>query len=154
MIVTACQPGVRPLSDEDLATIRDLTEREVVEALLAEDWDRFAAGFTVDAVRMPPNEPVQQGRETIRAWAETNLEPLTTTEFTQTAVDIDGRGDLAYARGSYSATLEAPGVPEPVTDGGKFLVILHKQEDGTWQVSVSIYNSDAPMPTMDAETSR
>lgn len=147
-LLAACQPEVGPLSEDDLAAIRNLAEQEVVEALLAEDWARFAAGFTEDAVRMPPNEPVQQGRETIRAWIEANWGPLTTTELTQTVFDIDGRGDLAYARGSYSATLEVPGLPEPMTDAGKFLVILRKQEDGEWQVSISIYNSDMPLPSM------
>jgi ketosteroid isomerase-like protein len=72
---------------------------------------------------------------------------------TQKVLDIDGRGDLAYARGSYSAILEVPGLPEPVTDEGKFLVIIRKQEDGEWLASISIYNSDAPVPTMDIEHS-
>jgi hypothetical protein len=40
-----------------------------------------------------------------------------------------------------------------VTDEGKFLVIVRKHEAGDWQASVSIYNSDAPMPTMDIKHS-
>jgi uncharacterized protein (TIGR02246 family) len=145
----ACQapaPEVGQLSEEDVATIRDLTEREVVEVLLAEDWDGFAAAFTEDAVRMPPNEPVQRGREVIRDWAEATWGPLTTTEFTMTVEDLDGRGDLAYALVAYSATVEVPGMPEAVRDIGKGVVILRKQDDGRWLASVSIYNADSPPP--------
>jgi ketosteroid isomerase-like protein len=143
---TACQvpsPEAGPLSEEDVAVIRDLTEREVVESLLAEDWDRFVAAF---AVRMPPNEPSQRGRAVIRSWAEANWGPLTTAEFTMTVEDLDGRGDLAYVVVAYSATVEVPGLDEAVKDIGKGVIILRKQADGRWLASVSIYNADSPPP--------
>ncbi len=146
LLTVACQPGDAPLTDQDIAAIRSAAEQEVVEATLAGDWGRFAAGFTEDAVRMPPNEPLHQGRDAIRQWAEANWGPLTTTEFTMTVEDMDGRGDLAYAWGPYAATVEVPGVPESVKDIGKFLVILRKQEDGQWLVSVAMFNSDTPIP--------
>jgi uncharacterized protein (TIGR02246 family) len=146
LLFTACQPAVAPLSDEDVAAIRNLTEQELVEALLAGDWDRFAASFTEDAVRMPPNEPLHRGRGVIRQWAEANWGPLTYTEFTMKVQDVDGRGDLAYAWGPYSATVEVPGLPEPVKDIGKYLVVLRKQEGGRWLASVAMFNSDSPPP--------
>jgi len=142
----ACQPGASPLTDEDVAAIRSAAEQEVVEATLAGDWSRFVASFTEDAVRLPPNEPLHQGRDAIRQWAEANWGPLTFTEFTMTVEDVDGRGDLAYAWGPYAATVEVPGLPESVKDIGKFLVILRRQDDGQWLVSVGMFNSDAPLP--------
>jgi uncharacterized protein (TIGR02246 family) len=153
VVFSSCQPGVGALSDEDVAAIRDLGEREIVEALLAEDWDHFVATFTEDAVRMPPNEPLHQGRETIREWAEANWGPLTLTEFTQTMLSIDGRGDLAYVRGSYSATSEVPGFSEPVSDVGKVVAIMRRQDDGRWLIAVAIYNSDLPLAPMEGEHS-
>ena len=153
VMLSSCQPEVGPLSDEDVAAIRDLGEREIVEALLAEDWDRFAATFTEDAVRMVPNEPLHQGREAIREWAEVNWGPLTLTEFTQTMASIAGCGDLAYAQGTYSATSEVPGLPEPVSDVGKVVAIIRKQDDGRWLVSVAIFNSDLPLLPMEVEHS-
>lgn len=151
VILTACQPPAQQaaaLSDEDIAAIRDMTDRLVPERLLAKDWAGFAAAFTEDAVRMPPNQPLHVGRAAIEAWSATNWGPITTTELIQTAEEIDGRGDLAYARGSYSATVVVPGVPEPISDAGKFLVILRKQPDGSWLASTAIFNSDAPPSTM------
>ena len=153
VLLASCQPEAGPLSEEDIAAIRDLGEREVVEALLAKDWDRFVATFTEDAVRMPPNEPLHQGREAIRDWAEANWGPLTLTEFTQTMLDVDGRGDLAYARGFYSATSDVPGLTEPVSDVGKVVAILRRQDDGRWLIAVAIYNSDLPLPPMEGEHS-
>ncbi len=146
LLGTSCQPRIAALSDEDVAAIRSCAEQEVVQATLAKDWNRFAAGFTKDAVRMPPNEPLHRGRTVIREWAEANWGPITYTEFTMKVQDVDGRGDLAYAWGPYSATVEVPGLAEPVKDIGKYLVILRKQEDGRWLVSVAMFNSDSPSP--------
>ena len=145
--LNGCAPEINPLSEDDLAAIRDGAEREIVEATMAEDWSRFAAGFTEDAIRMPPNAPLHEGREAIRQWAEATWGPLTTTDFSMTVGDVDGYGDLAYAWGAYSATVEVPGMPEPLQDIGKYLVVLRKQQDGQWLVSVAMFNSDVPMPT-------
>jgi len=142
-----CAPEIEPLSEEDISIIRGNTVREAVEATLAEDWDRFAAGFTEDAIRMPPNEPLHEGREAIRQWAEAVWGPTTITAFAMTAEDVDGYGDLAYAWGAYSATVEVPGMEAPLQDIGKYLVVLRKQQDGEWLVSVAMFNSDSPMPT-------
>jgi len=140
------EPEAGLLSHEDIAAIRSSTEQDVVEATLAGDWSRFAAGFTEDAIRMPPNEPLHQGRGVIRQWAEANWGPLSLTEFAMTVQDVDGLGDLAYAWGTYAATVAVPAVPEPVKDIGKFLVILRKQDDNQWLVSVAMFNSDMPPP--------
>ncbi len=66
-----------------------MTTRAVLPAILAlgvmlaacQPPAQQAAAFTEDAVRMPPNEPLHVGRAA--------------------AEEIDARGDLAYARGSY-----------------------------------------------------
>lgn len=138
------------LSDEDLAAMKLLGEKTVVDQLLAKDWEAFAAGFTEDAVRMVPNEPAHIGRAAIEEWAIANWDAVTFTEGTQTLEEVEGRGDLAFARLSYSFTVEVPGMDEPITDVGKGIVILRKQPDGKWLVSHSIYNADSPPPLMPA----
>lgn len=138
-----------PLSEADASTIKNLAEREVVDMLLAKDMAAFAASFTEDAVRMPPNEPLQIGRAAIEEWARTAWGPLTFPEGSQTVRGVDGRGDLAYAWGTFSFLAQVPGIEEPIEDVGKFLVILRKQPDGSWLVSHSIYNGDSPAPMAD-----
>ena len=64
-----------------------------------------------------------------------------------TVRDVSGYGDLAYAWGAYSATVEVPGMAELLQDIGKYLVVLRKEQDGQWLVSVAMFNSDQPMPT-------
>ena len=56
--------------------------------------------------------------------------------------EIEGRGDLAYVRGTYTMTLHPDGAPEPVEDAGKYLEIRRKQSDGSWLYVADMFNSD------------
>ncbi|MDH5203197.1 MAG: SgcJ/EcaC family oxidoreductase [Nitrospirota bacterium] len=143
----SCQQGEEvaeeaALSDEDVAAIKASTEA-YVQAVKSEDFTAFAALYTEDAVLMPPNQPIVQGREAILTWAEA-FPPL--TEFSLSAVEIDGRGDLAFVRGTYSMTIALEGAPEPIQDTGKYIEIRRKQEDGSWLIARDIFNSDLPLP--------
>jgi uncharacterized protein (TIGR02246 family) len=146
LLLGACQQPVDSFIEEDITAIRAAAEQEVVEAMLAGDWERFAASFTEDAVRLPPDEPLHRGRAAIKRWAEENWGPLMLTEFSMTVQDVDGCGDLAYAWGPYSAIVKVPELDDPVKDVGKFLTVLRKQADGAWLVSVAMFNSDIPLP--------
>jgi uncharacterized protein (TIGR02246 family) len=143
--LAACQapaPEVGPLSEEDVAAIKASAD-VFVEAVLAGDWAAFAALYTEDAVFMPPNGPVVEGRVAIQAF----LEPFPSiTQYEATIVQIDGRGNLAFVRATYSETYIVEGTPEPIHDTGKFVEIWRKQPDGKWLIAVEIWNSDLPLP--------
>ena len=139
--------GVKALSDDDVAAIKASTEA-FIQAVRSEDWAAFVALYTEDAVFMPPNQPMVQGRAAIQTWEEAFP---TITEFNLTVEEIDGRGDLAYARGTYSVTVKPEGVPEPIQDTGKYLEIRRKQEDGSWLITIDIWNSDLPLPPSEKE---
>ncbi len=68
--------------------------------------------------------------------------------FSLTPAETDGVGDLAYDRGSYSVTVSIEGMPEPLTDAGKYVVLLRKQTDKSWLIMASIWNSDMPLPEL------
>ncbi len=124
------------LSEDDAAAIRQGSSDFVMHAV-AGDWDALAALYTEDAVVMPPNQELVIGRSAIR-----NLfSVLTVSDFQLEPIEIDGCGDLAFARGSYSWTLRV-GDGEPARDHGKWLTIWRKQPDGTWLLSQDIWNSD------------
>jgi ketosteroid isomerase-like protein len=106
---------------------------------MSRSWDTLAAEYTPDAVRMPPNQPSVVGRQAIRQWLE-QLPPI--THFAFHLVDLQGSGDLAYLRGSWSITAAPTGIA-PVSDSGKILVVLQRQPDGTWLRVVDAWNSDA-----------
>lgn len=140
---TACQPPVQEavgLTEEDVAAIKEAAE-SYRAAVMAGDMETWAAFYTEDAVIMPAGQAAVSGRDAIRAWGEAFP---TIIEWTPSIVEVDGRGDLAYVRASFSMTTAVEGVAEPVQESGKYLEVWRKQADGSWLIAVDIYNSDHP----------
>jgi ketosteroid isomerase-like protein len=153
LAIAACQipapVGPPGLSQEDVAAL-DALRDEFIQATLAGAWADLAALYAENAVRMPPNEVAVQGREAIQQAFE--AEPGITTEFTITSEETTGLGDLAYQKGTYSVTMTVEGLPEPISDTGKYLVIVRKQPDGSWLMAEHIWNSDRPLAELVAQT--
>ncbi|MEM9224416.1 MAG: DUF4440 domain-containing protein [Pseudomonadota bacterium] len=100
------------------------------------DATACAALFSEDIALLPPGEPMIRGRkafeEAYRARIASNTGGTHTNELVEYAVD----GDLAYEIGTFA--VEDANPPER----GKFVNILRRQADGTWAVTVSIFNGD------------
>jgi len=157
VLASACRPAPReglpagadaalaPLSAADQAAIR-ATDTAFATAAGAGDVTRLAAMYLADASLMPPNAAAIQGRDGIQKFWGAFLDPYR-LNITVTAEEIEGHGDLAYARGRYTLDLtpKAQGAA-PVHDEGKFLEILRRQPDGTWRYAVDMYSSDLPVP--------
>jgi ketosteroid isomerase-like protein len=141
--LAACQPGVAPLTDED-ATALENGRAAYIQATLAGDCDAQNATFAENAVVLPQDQPTVEGRAAIKAACE--AEEATIQDFTLTSLEVDGYGDLAFDRGTWSETIVTEDMEEPLTLTGKYLTILRKQADGSWLVTVDIWNTDAPMP--------
>jgi len=107
------------------------------------DYATAASWYAVDAVFMPPNAPAVEGRPAIQKALESFGK---VSAFSQPVVEIDGVGDLGYARVNFDLTLTPPNTTTPMTDKGKVLIVLRKQADGKWRTTRGMFNSDLPMP--------
>jgi uncharacterized protein (TIGR02246 family) len=142
LVLLACQPaGPAALSAADKSAI-EATNQAFLTAARAGDWAGVAALYTEDAALMPPNALAVEGRTAIQAFFST-WPPV--TAFDLQTVEIDGRGDLAYVRGTYTMTITPPG-GDPITDSGKFLEIHRRQPDGSWPLYRDMFNSDLALP--------
>lgn len=140
VLLSGCAPGeLGQFDKEAIANVR----QAFVQAVRAGDGSRVAALFTEDGVEMPPNEPIRMGRDAISA-----AQLPTVMAFTLTGEETEGVGDWAYDRGVYQITVTMEGMTEPISDTGKYLVLLRKQSDGSWLITHSIWNSDNPPPEM------
>jgi ketosteroid isomerase-like protein len=61
-------------------------------------------------------------------------------------VQVEGRGDMAYDRGTYSWTGNIPSRTEPLSEVGKYLAIARREAAGSWLWTNEIWNSGAPTP--------
>jgi uncharacterized protein (TIGR02246 family) len=129
------------LSEADRTAIRQVDEN-YAKLVNAKDFKGVAALYAEDAIELPPNQAAVQGSAAIQASLE-GFPPV--SSFQVEILEIEGRGDLAYTRGTYSMTLTPAGGP-PIQDRGKYVEILRKQADGSWKILRDIYNSDLPLP--------
>jgi uncharacterized protein (TIGR02246 family) len=116
---------------------------ELVGAVTAADPDAYADCFAEDAVLMPPNAPVVQGRQAIREWAKWlfGVYRLEISSFVMSAQVIGDRA--AFSR--YEATGRYVGL-----SGGndshfeqKYLDALVCLPDGSWKVAAHMWSSNA-----------
>jgi uncharacterized protein (TIGR02246 family) len=149
LAAVACQPATMELTEEDVAAIRALAPA-MDEANLANDRHAFAALFAEDCILMVPNAAAIEGRADLLAMME-SLPVPEYSEYVTAFLDVDGYGDVAYVRGTYSETYTVWGIAEPVSDTGKSLAVVRKQGDGSWLISVAAWNSDLPLPSMEGE---
>jgi uncharacterized protein (TIGR02246 family) len=128
--------------DADRTAIRAAVD-SFTTAVKSGDYAAAASYYAEDAVFMPPNAPTVEGR----AGIQKNLETFgRVTAFSQPIVEIDGVGDLAYARLNFDLTVTPPGTTTAMSDKGKVLIVLRKQADGNWRTTRWMFNSDMPIP--------
>jgi uncharacterized protein (TIGR02246 family) len=135
LVTGACAGAPPDTTAADLEAIAAVRSNYVA-ALNAEDAEKVAALYTQDAVRMAS---ILEGlKEMTAAWdCDISLKPE------ETVVS----GNWAFDRGQYMLHMmpKTPG-PDMIMDQGKYLVVLQKQADGTWQIAREIGNSNVPLP--------
>jgi len=129
------------LSEADQTAIRQADEKDM-QLMNAKDWKGELALYEEDAIELPPNQAAVQGKAAIQAWDEA-FSPF--SNFQEQSLEIEGRGNLAYDRGTYSMTVTPAGAA-PIEDHGKYLTIWRKQAGGLWKIFRLIYNSDLALP--------
>jgi uncharacterized protein (TIGR02246 family) len=140
--LSACANTPPAFSDADRSAIRSAVD-SFTAAVNKGDYATAASLYTEDGVIMPPNAPAVTGRTGIQK----SLEGFgRVSAFSQPVIEVDGVGDLAYARMSFNLTLTPPGSPNPVTDKGKVLIVVRKGADGQWRTSRGMFNSDLAPP--------
>jgi uncharacterized protein (TIGR02246 family) len=140
-------PPAAPVHDEaaDMAAINGVRSA-FADAFNAGDVARLATLYAADAIVMPANEPALTGIEAI---TKRNTDTFTsaTMNITITPQETKVMGDWAFDRGEYSMAITPKAAnAKPMTDSGKYLVLLQRQADGSWKLARDIDNSNTPMP--------
>jgi ketosteroid isomerase-like protein len=119
------------------------TSEDHFRAALEKNWDVWVDYYQDDARLMLPRIPVMEGREELLKQAK-NLPVI--KKFEPMRLELEGRGNLAYILGSYSAEVgeEEPEAKCPeIVLFGSYLEVWRKQSDGHWKISMAIYNSSS-----------
>lgn len=141
VVLTACEREAPELSQADKEAVKAHIEK-YRQAVLAADWDAWGRTLAADVFASPPNVAPMTGREAAVAWVKTFPK---ITGLTVNVDEVTGRGDLAYARGTYGLSLTLPD-GSPMTERGSFLEVHRRQADGTWPYTHLMYHSTEPLP--------
>ena len=140
LILSGCAKAPAAFTDSERTAIRSLVE-DFTSAYNKGDFATAAAAYAEDGILMPPNAPAVEGRAGIQKRFEGMGRPLA---FSQPVVEVDGEGNLAYARLNYDITVTPANAKTAANDKGKVLLVLRKQSDGKWSTIRGMWNSDLP----------
>lgn len=138
----SCAQAPAPLTDDDRAEIRAL-EQSFAQASLAGDPEAQLAGAAEELVWLHPHHDAIVGLAAVRDHLESgapSVFPLIT--FSLSSVRIDGSGDFAYNRGTYSMSFEARG--DTVVETGHNLQVLQRGPEGNWRVIMMMWTPRSP----------
>jgi ketosteroid isomerase-like protein len=115
------------------------------EHFSANDADALAAIYTDDATLMPPNQPLIQGSDALRALVQFYWDLGVVRSDVHQVTEYGMADDWGWGSGPYVLML-ADGT---VVDTGKY-VVIYRVVDGGWRISHHIWNSDlAPVDPAD-----
>ncbi len=126
------------LTDADRARLREICEKDWVEAALAGDWDAAMGLCTDDFKYMPQDHPLLTGKEAAKSFLQTFP---TILSFSQSLDAASGSTDLAAVRGVFDLTVRSEG--QELSGTGKFLCTVTKHGD-EWLLSAACFNWNAP----------
>ena len=134
----------------DETTLRNL-DAEWSKAAGAKDIDKTVSYYSDDALVMPSNTPVLQGKAAARAmWQAMFSMPGFGGGWKPTKAEVARSGDVGYTTGTYEIN-ETDASGKQKTDKGKYLAVWKKQADGSWKCVADMFNTDLPVtPSMPA----
>lgn len=154
LVVGACSaaapaPEMEMDAPADLAAV-DAVRDAYMDAVSAGDAEAIGNLYTADGISLPNHAATVSGRTAIVAHQQEMLSDYTVSmeimpDETRTM------GDFGFDRGRYRATMTPKAGGEPMTDEGRYIVLLQKEADGSWKVSRDLDNSTIEMPMMDME---
>ena len=144
LLTAACGPSTPPDNRAaDVSTLRDL-DAQWSKTAGTNDVDATVAYYSDDASLLPPNAPIVNGKQAIRAAWAALLAPGVSLSWQSDKVEASRSSDLAYMTGTYTMSTKQSLSKAPVTEQGKYVEVWKKQADGKWKVVADIFNSDQP----------
>lgn len=134
--VGACAgPKQQEFTRADADAIKKSTA-DFTAAFNSRQIDRVIESYVDQSVLMPPNKPLLRGRDSLKAYYDTEV--TRGGELTMESEEVEGFGPIAYESGTYDISYAGG-----ARDRGKYLRVLRNM-GGTWRTVKTIWSSDLP----------
>ena len=109
------------------------------DAVRAQDADRLASLYTVNAIALPPDGPISRGQDSVRQLWAAVIKDMGLRNVTLKTIDLEVNGDVACEVGQ--ATLElVPPAGQRATANVKYVVVWQRVGDH-WKLHRDIWNA-------------
>ncbi|MEZ4657021.1 MAG: SgcJ/EcaC family oxidoreductase [Caldilineaceae bacterium] len=138
-------PAAPPEPDVAAVTAEiDALFTEYGDSLAADDAERWIQLWVEDGVQLPPGAPPNVGRDAIFASISGAMAHYAYRDMDIHVDEVLLAGDLAIARGMYSARLVPHDGSDPILVDGKYTTTFQRQPDGSLKIYRDIFNSNVP----------
>ncbi len=140
VVVFGCAPPAQVDIEAERAALREAVEA-YHRAGSAVDAEALIAFYAQEALVIPPSAPESSGPQEIRDFVTAFTEtPGFEISFDTRIVDISADGSLGYSLVSAVISYDGPD-GERVDESVRDFHVWKKQEDGSWQVVIDIWNA-------------
>ncbi len=139
LMIMGCNQAPMSADPSEIVAATDAWE----VALNAKDVDGIVALYTSDARVLPPGGDMATGSDAIRTVFGGIIDAGISGELT--SIESKVSGDMAYAGGTLALSVDGE-----VVATGKFIVTMHRSDDGDWLITNDIWNMD-PAPAAPVE---
>ena len=115
-----------------------------VEAVKRGDPAAIAASYTDDAIVVMPSGPPMKGRAELSKGFADMLASSSVTTLRSSNVERTITGDVAVETGAFEVTMQPKALGRETTDRGQYMVVWHRQPDGSWRMARAFNRADTP----------
>lgn len=116
---------------------------EYAKQMMAGDMNALWDYYSDDIISMPSYEPMIKGLDAAKESAKKMEESgMKITAFSTTSTDIMQSGNFVIDIGTYSISMQIPGMEIPWDDYGKYLNVWEMMGDGSMKLKVETWNTD------------
>lgn len=140
-LLCGCEQHARRAEQDDVEMIRRV-EDDFLAAHSFKDGAKLAEFYTDDALLIPPNEPVIQGKKAIAEWYQEEFKKAPPIENpTVVLEEINVSGNAAFIRGIF--TLKFKDDDGIRVENLRFISIWYRQKNSSWLFYCDIWNTNA-----------
>lgn len=134
--------SVSLFAQSDLEKFAQKTQDTFKKAMETNKGEMVLELYADDAISMPSYEPMIKGLDALKKKVEMDkMMPMNIISFEMNVLEVVESGDYGYEVGTYTMSMEMPGMDKPWDDVGKYITI-YKKIDGNWKIKYDTWNSD------------
>jgi ketosteroid isomerase-like protein len=145
-----CIPG-----ESQNADVKDKISKinkEMAQAMVSGNSEKALSYYAEDAISMPDNNKMIEGKEGIR---KSNQEMLSSgmkvKSFEVNTVNTLACENMIIEIGKFKISYTIPGMPDAMEEEGKYITVWDQQSDGSLKIKLETWNSDTnPMADQNA----